>query len=71
MPKATLGAMVMVAFLIGAIAPWLMGVLCDRGHTLSAVFAGYSLAYFVGGLAVGLALLVFYRRDRIVEDMPA
>ena len=66
--SSAVGAMVMVAFLAGAAAPWLMGVLCDQGLTMSSVFAGYSLAYVIGGLAVGLALVVFYKRDRIVED---
>ena len=66
--SSAVGAMVMMAFLIGAAAPWLMGFLCDRGLSMSSVFAGYSLAYVVGGLAVGLGLLVFYDRDRIVED---
>lgn len=66
--SSAVGAMVMAAFLTGATAPWLMGVLCDRGLSTSSVFAGYSLAYLVGGLAVGLGLLVFYHRDRIVEE---
>lgn len=69
--SSAVGAMVMMAFLIGALAPWLMGILCDRGLSMPSVFAGYSLAYVVGGLAVGLGLLVFYRRDRIVEDVAA
>ena len=68
--SSAVGAMVMVAFLAGASAPWLMGVLCDRGFSMSSVFAGYSLAYLIGGLAVGLALVVFYKKDRIVEDAP-
>ena len=68
---SAVGALVMAAFLIGAAAPWLMGVLCDHGLSMSSVFAGYSLAYIVGGLAVGLGLLAFYRRDRIVEDVTA
>jgi MFS family permease len=68
---SAVGAMIMTAFLAGGTAPWLMGELCDRGLSLSSVFAGYSLAYVVGGLAIGVALLVFYRRDRIVEDAPA
>ena len=66
---SAVGAMVMMAFLIGAGAPWLMGILRDRGFTIASVFAGYSLAYVGGGLAVALALIAFYRRDRIVEDV--
>ena len=68
--SSAVGAMVMVAFLVGACGPWLLGELCDRGFSMSSVFAGYSLAYLIGGLAVGLALLVFYRKDRIVEGVP-
>lgn len=66
--SSAVGAMVMVAFLIGAAAPWLMGLLCDRGLSMSSVFAGYSLAYVVGGVCVGLGLLVFFQKDRIKEE---
>lgn len=66
--SSAVGAMVMMAFLIGAAAPWLMGFLCDRGFSMSSVFAGYSLAYVVGGLSVGLGLFVFFKRDRIIEE---
>ncbi|MCH5373557.1 MAG: MFS transporter, partial [Planctomycetes bacterium] len=66
--SSAVGAMVMMAFLIGAAAPWLMGVLCDRGLSMSSVFAGYSLAYVVGGLSVGVGLFVFFKRDRIIEE---
>ena len=66
--SSAVGAMVMMAFLIGAAAPWLMGFLCDRGFSMSSVFAGYSLAYVIGGLSVGLGLLVFFKRDRIIEE---
>ncbi len=69
--SSAVGAMVMTAFLAGGAAPWLMGALSDQGLRLSSIFAGYSLVYVGGGLAVGLGLLVFYRRDRIVEDAPA
>ncbi len=67
--SSSVGAMVMMAFLLGAAAPWLMGLLCDGGLSMSSVFAGYALAYVVGGLAVGLGLFVFYPRDRIMEDL--
>lgn len=65
--SSAVGAMVMMAFLIGAAAPWLMGTLCDAGLSMSSVFAGYSLAYVVGGLSVGVGLLVFFKGDRVVE----
>lgn len=66
--SSAVGAMVMVAFLTGATAPWLMGAMCDQGFTMSFVFATYSLAYVIGGLAVALGLLVFYHKDRIIEE---
>ncbi len=69
--SSAVGAMIMFAFLVGAGAPWLMGILCDWGMSMSSVFAAYSLAYVIGGLAVGLGLLVFYHKDRIVEEEPA
>ncbi|NLS93262.1 MAG: MFS transporter [Planctomycetaceae bacterium] len=66
--SSAVGAMVMMAFLVGATAPLLMGELCDRGYSMSFVFACYSLAYFLGGVAVAVGLLVFYHKDRIVEE---
>ncbi|MHB8901231.1 MAG: MFS transporter [Thermoguttaceae bacterium] len=69
--SSAVGAMVMMAFLVGATAPLLMGELCDRGFTMSFVFANYSAAYFLGGAAVAVGLLVFYRRDRIDPWVPA
>ncbi len=63
--SSAVGAMVMMAFLVGATAPLLMGEMCDRGFSMSFVFASYSAAYFLGGVAVAVGLLVFYRRDRI------
>lgn len=63
--SSAVGAMVMMAFLVGATGPLLMGELCDRGFSMSFVFANYSAAYFLGGAAVALGLLVFYHRDRI------
>jgi MFS family permease len=66
--SSAVGAMVMMAFLVGGLAPWLMGALRQRQFDIAHVFAGYSLAYIVGGVSVGLGLLVFYRRDRITEE---
>lgn len=68
---SAVGVMVMVAFLAGSISPWLMGYLRDilePGKGLSYAFAGYSLSYVIGSLAVGFGLLVFFKRDRIVEE---
>ncbi len=66
--SSAVGAMVMTAFLIGAAAPWLMGALNDRGLSMSSIFAGYAVVYFIGGVAVGVGLLAFYHKDRIIED---
>jgi hypothetical protein len=64
--------MVMLAFLVGSLAPWLMGYLrgvLEPGQGLSYAFAGYGAAYVIGGLAVGIGLIFFFKHDRIVEDM--
>jgi len=60
----------MLAFLVGSAAPWLMGFLrgvLEPGRGLSYAFAAYGLAYAIGGLAVAAGLVLFFRRDRIVE----
>ncbi len=67
--SSAVGAMVMFAFLIGATAPWLMGVLADSGKTLSSIFASYALAYVIGGFAVAIALIFFFKKDRIIEEL--
>ena len=67
---SAVGVMVMLAFLLGSLAPWLMGYLrgiLQTGQGLSQVFAAYSLCYVIGGLAVAVGLMVFFKRDRIVE----
>ncbi|QNN22674.1 MFS transporter [Planctomycetales bacterium ZRK34] len=69
---SAVGVMVMLAFLVGSLSPWLMGYMrevIEPGKGLSYAFAGYGLAYVIGGLAVGLGLLVFFKNDRIVEDL--
>ncbi|HUT95662.1 MAG TPA: MFS transporter [Thermoguttaceae bacterium] len=68
---SAVGVMVMLAFLVGSAAPWLMGWLreiLEPGKGLSYTFAGYSLWYVIGGLAVATGLIFFFRRDRIVEE---
>jgi MFS family permease len=69
---SAVGVMVMLAFLVGSLAPWLMGYLrgvLEPGQGLSYAFAGYGAAYVIGGLAVGIGLIFFFKHDRIVEDM--
>jgi len=68
---SAVGVMVMMAFLIGSSAPWLMGSMRSHfpaGEGLAHAFALFSLAYVIGGLAVGVALLFFFKRDRITEE---
>lgn len=73
---SAVGVMVMLAFLVGSMAPWLMGYLSgelsmngEPARGLSYAFAGYGFAYVIGALAVGVGLMFFFKRDRIVEDM--
>ena len=68
---SAVGVMVMVAFMVGSFAPWLMGYLrgvLEPGMGLSYAFAGYSVSYVIGGLAVLVGLVFFFQRDRIVEE---
>ncbi len=61
---------VMIAFLVGSTSPWLLGKCREwfgSGHGLSYGFAGLSIAYLVGAIAVATARVVFFKRDRIVE----
>ncbi len=70
---SAVGVMVMVAFLAGSLAPWLMGYLrevLEPGKGLSYAFAAYSLAYVIGGLAVFAGLVFFFKHDRIIEEGP-
>lgn len=71
---SAVGVMVMLAFLVGSFAPWLMGWLreiSEPGKGLSYAFAAYSLAYVIGGVAVAGGLIFFFRKDRIVEETAA
>ncbi len=71
---SAVGVMVMLAFLVGSIAPWLMGYLrqtLEPGKGLPYAFAGYSMCYVIGGLAVAVGLIFFFRKDRIVEETAA
>ncbi len=61
---------VMIAFLAGSTAPWLLGQCREwfgPAHGLSYGFAGLSAVYFVGAAAVALARTAFFHRDRINE----
>ena len=68
---SAVGVMVMLAFMVGSFAPWLMGVLRENlepGKGLSYAFMGYSLTYVIGGIAVAVGLLFFFNNDRIIEE---
>lgn len=70
---SAVGVMVMLAFLAGSVSPWLMGYLrevLEPGKGLSYAFAGYSLSYVIGGLAVLIGLVFFFRNDRVIEEAP-
>lgn len=68
---SAIAMMVMVAFLVGSMSPWLLGCCCTLfkdGNGLSYGFASFSLAYFVGGLAVLVALKTTFHRDFYAES---
>lgn len=65
--SAAVGALVMVGFLASAPAPWLLGRLSDQGLPISWLFAGTSIAYLIGSIAVGLAWLFFFNRDHAAQ----
>jgi MFS transporter, Spinster family, sphingosine-1-phosphate transporter len=68
---SAVGVMVMLAFLVGSVSPWLMGWMretLEPGKGLSYAFTAYSMAYVIGGLAVAVGLVFFFRKDRIIEE---
>ena len=63
---------VMLAFLVGSTSPWLLGKsreVFGNAHGLSYGFAALSLAYLIGAAAVTTARLVFFKHDRITEQV--
>lgn len=68
---SAVGVMVMIAFLVGSISPWLMGHIKDTfplGQGLSYGFAALSGAYLLGGLAVLCAAKFTFLKDHYQED---
>jgi MFS family permease len=62
--------MVMVAFLIGSLSPYMLGRMKDAwadGSGLTHGFAALSALYLFGALAVAFARFRTFRRDRIIE----
>ena len=61
---------VMIAFLAGSTSPWLLGRCREcfgNAHGLSYGFAGLSVAYLIGAVAVATARAAFFHRDRLPE----
>lgn len=64
------GLMTMTAFLLGSIAPWMMGKLCDvygKSHGMTLGFTILSLTYIVGACAIFCSLVLTFKKDRIIE----
>ena len=71
---SAIAMMIMSAFLIGSISPWLMGYCCSffaHGNGLSYGFGALSLAYGVGSLALFIALKYTFHHDYYVESNDA
>ncbi|MCL2742686.1 MAG: MFS transporter [Planctomycetaceae bacterium] len=69
---STVGLMTMSAFLLGSLSPILMGRLSSiygKADGLSYGFAVLSIAYIVGAVAVLLAAVWTFRRNRVVESI--
>jgi sugar phosphate permease len=68
---SAVGMMVMLAFLLGSVSPWLLGLCREAfpaGQGLSYGFAGLSAAYLVGGMAVLVAAKATFVRDYCEES---
>jgi MFS family permease len=61
------GLMLMCAFLAGAFSPYLLGILKPIVG-LTVGLSGLSISYVVGATAIALAALVFFKRDRAVQE---
>ena len=67
---SAVGVMVMIAFLIGSVSPWLLGqcrALFPVGRGLSYGFAALSSVYLIGATAVLLAASFTFHRDYFRE----
>jgi MFS family permease len=69
--SSALGVQIMIAYLIGAVSPWLLGRFRDMfGNVegLSFGFASLSGVYILGGVAALTAFLFTFNRDRCIEQ---
>lgn len=67
---SAVGMTVMIAFLIGSVAPWFLGLcreMFSDGRGLSYGFASLAATYLLGGLAVAAALKWTFHRDYFEE----
>lgn len=62
------GVMIFFAFMAGAFSPWMLGEIKPR-LGLSLGMASLSIAYVIGAIAVAVALLFFFKRDYVEEDV--
>lgn len=68
---SAVGIMTMLAFLIGSLSPWLLGRLRESqpdGRGLGVGFSALAGAYLIGGLAVLLAVIFTFKRERISDN---
>mgnify|MGYP003734680525 CR=1 FL=1 len=68
---SAMAVMTMMAFLVGSLSPWLLGVCAQslgQVRGLSYGFAGLAAAYLLGALAILAALKWTFHKDRITED---
>lgn len=68
---SAVGIMTMLAFLVGSLSPWLLGLLRESypaGRGLRHGFCALSGAYLLGGLAVLTAVLFTFKRDRCPDE---
>jgi len=71
---SAVGISVMLAFMIGSISPWLLGHLRESypaGLGLGYGFSALSGAYLIGGIAVTVAVLFTFSKDRCPEESAA
>ncbi|PTX91374.1 MFS transporter [Opitutus sp. ER46] len=67
---SAVAVMVMAAFLVGSLSPWLLGrfrEIYPAGHGLGYGFAWFGAFYALGAIAVVVARLKFFAKDRITE----
>lgn len=62
------GVMLMFAFVVGSLAPYLLGLL-KPVFGLSNGLASLSLSYLLAGIFILIALLFSYKKDSIKEEL--